>query len=256
MTTKYDLATRLVGQHILACVSQLIPALYVVAINGDNDDIAEYDDELRNLAGSEDWEQPVIDFIRNDADIYDLEKIVEGCGDWEDLLASIGFRQDDLDEACSAADEAVDGAWLAHLEAEPSSELELELLDKHNALVEQRNDLPEDLDDWLKLNQGKEAELRELVLLLVEQESGGYRRVGEDMYIEPEYNETCEFWVVTDFLARHLKQHGHVVEDVMGLTVWGRGCAGQAIALDLVIMRIAYDLWGSEVTETCPADAF
>ena len=256
MTSKYDLASRLVEKHVLACVSSLIPALYEVATNGDHDDIEAYQDELANLVCSADYEEPVCSFIRDDADLDQLEEIVEERGDWEDLLANIGFRQDDLDVACTAADEAVDGAWQAYLAEQEDDEKEKALLDKHEALVDQRNALPEDLDDWLKLNEGKEAELRELVLLLVEQENNGYQEVGQNFDIDPDYNETYEFWIVTDLLARCLKQHGQAVENVLGLTVWGRGCTGQAIALDYVITRIAYDLWGDEVTESSPADAF
>ena len=256
MTSKYDLACRLVEKHVLTCVSSLIPALYTVASNGGNADIEAYHDELTNLVSSEDYEEPVCSFIRDDADLDQLEEIVAERGDWEDLLANIGFRQDDLDEACTAADEAVDDAWQAYLAEEEDDEKEAMLLDKHNTLVDQRNALPEDLNDWLKLNKGKEKELRELVLLLVEQESNGYQEVGQHFYLDPDYNETYEFWVVSDYLACCLKEHGQAVEDVMGLTVWGRGCTGQAIALDYVIMRIAYDLWGGEVDEKSAADAF
>ena len=256
MTTKYDLACRLVDKHVLTCVSSLIPALYAVASNGGNDDIEAYHDELANLGSSEDYEEPVCSFIRDDADLDQLEEIVEERGDWEDLLANIGFRQEDLDEACTVADEAVDGAWQAYLAEQEDDEKEKALLDKHNVLVDQRNALPEDLDDWLKLNEGKEKELRELVLLLVEQERDGYREVGQTFDLDPDYNETFEFWVVTTALGDWLKDYGQSVEDVMGLTVWGRGACGQAIALDYVIMRIAFDLWGGEVTESEPADAF
>ena len=255
MTTKYDLACRLVEKHVLTCVSSLIPALYEVATNGDHDDIEAYQGELANLVCSADYEEPVCSFIRDDADLDQLEEIVTERGDWEDLLANIGFRQDDLDEACTTADEAVDDAWQAYIAAEDIEE-EAALLNKHEALCDERNALPEDLDDWLKLNEGKEKELRELVLLLVEQESNGYQEVGSRFDIEPDYNETYEFWVVTTALGDWLKHYGQTVEDVMGLTVWGRGCTGQAIALDYVITRIAYDLWGGEVDEKSVADAF
>ena len=118
MTTKYDLACRLVEKHVLTCVSSLIPALYEVATNGDHDDIEAYQGELANLVCSADYEEPVCNFIRDDADLDQLEEIVEERGDWEDLLANIGFRQDDLDEACTAADEAVDDAWQDYLAEE------------------------------------------------------------------------------------------------------------------------------------------
>lgn len=51
--------------------------------------------------------------------------------------------------------------------------------------------------------------------------------------------EVFEHWVVTDWLAMHLRARGEVVGEFMGLTIWGRQCTGQAIMLDSVIR----DIW-------------
>lgn len=52
------------------------------------------------------------------------------------------------------------------------------------------------------------------------------------------YQEIYEFWAVTDWLAKRLKDLGEPVAE-FGLTqVWGRGTTGQAIALDYVIEQI------------------
>lgn len=53
--------------------------------------------------------------------------------------------------------------------------------------------------------------------------------------------EVYEHWLVTDWMADKLEQHGEmVIRDFMGLTIWGRTCTGQAIYMDGVICRI-YD---------------
>lgn len=255
MTTKYHLAERLVDKHILACASQLIPPLYSIAISGGNEDIEQYALELENLTGSYDYEDAAVDFIRNEADLDDLEKIADDRGDWADLLAEIGFNQEEVSKAYTDADDRVDQAWAAFM-AEDDAAIEEQLLGQHDLLLDRRDALPTDLETWLELNPDKFATLRELVLLLVEQERSGYRDVCDALNLDPSFRETYEFWVVSDFLKYALLERGEVVEEVLGLDVWGRGCTGQAIALDSVIQHIAFDLWGSEVTKTCPADAF
>lgn len=64
--------------------------------------------------------------------------------------------------------------------------------------------------------------------------------LGIDKY---EYErEVFEHWIVSDFLARQLKAKGETVGDLFGMTIWGRGCTGQAIAMDSVIEGIARDM--------------
>ena len=48
--------------------------------------------------------------------------------------------------------------------------------------------------------------------------------------------EIYEHWIVTDFLANRLEEHGHkVLRGFFGMTVWCRPTTGQAILLDHVI---------------------
>lgn len=58
-----------------------------------------------------------------------------------------------------------------------------------------------------------------------------------------EYSEIYEHWIVSEWLAGKLAGKGEAVEkDFYGLTVWGRSCTGQGIALDGVISEIHKDL--------------
>lgn len=55
--------------------------------------------------------------------------------------------------------------------------------------------------------------------------------------------EVFEHWIVSDWLANRLEEHGErVLRDFFGLTVWGRTCTGQAISLDGVIGQIYAEL--------------
>ena len=61
--------------------------------------------------------------------------------------------------------------------------------------------------------------------------------------IEPTQREVYEHWIVSDWLANRLEEHGELVlRDFFGLTVWGRTCSGQAISLDGVIGQIFDEL--------------
>lgn len=57
------------------------------------------------------------------------------------------------------------------------------------------------------------------------------------------WREVFEHWIVSDWLANRLEEHGErVLRDFFGLTVWGRTCTGQAISLDGVIGQIYAEL--------------
>ena len=55
--------------------------------------------------------------------------------------------------------------------------------------------------------------------------------------------EVFEHWLVSNWLADKLEEHGEkVLRDFFGLTVWCRCTTGQAILLDGVISRIAEEM--------------
>jgi hypothetical protein len=52
-----------------------------------------------------------------------------------------------------------------------------------------------------------------------------------------------EHWIVSDFLADKLENHGHrVLKDFFGMTIWCRPTTGQAILLDYVISAICEEM--------------
>lgn len=73
--------------------------------------------------------------------------------------------------------------------------------------------------------------------------SEDYQSFCQDNDIEPYTLEIFEWWIVTDYLASKLENKGEVIlDDVHGLTIWGRTCTGQAIYLDSVIEEITNDI--------------
>ena len=55
--------------------------------------------------------------------------------------------------------------------------------------------------------------------------------------------EIYEHWIVSDWLARKLEEHGErVLRDFFGMTIWGRPTSGQAIFLDYIISEIAAEM--------------
>lgn len=71
----------------------------------------------------------------------------------------------------------------------------------------------------------------------------GEQELCEYADVDYEYLEPFEFWIVSPWLGRKLKEYGEIVSfDFMGFTIWGRCSSGQAILLDGVISRICEEL--------------
>mgnify|MGYP003108733246 CR=1 FL=1 len=61
--------------------------------------------------------------------------------------------------------------------------------------------------------------------------------------IEPYQREVFEHWIVSDWLADKLAEHGEKVDkDFAGMTVWARTTSGQGIASDSVMEAIYAEL--------------
>ena len=60
--------------------------------------------------------------------------------------------------------------------------------------------------------------------------------------LEEEPQEIFEYWLVTSWLAKKLRQHGEPILDNDYGIWWGRTSSGQSITMDWVIQEIAKDL--------------
>jgi len=59
---------------------------------------------------------------------------------------------------------------------------------------------------------------------------------------EYQYKEVFEWWVVSSWLLEKLKEQGEPILDNDFGEWWGRCTTGQAISLDYVISKIAFDM--------------
>ena len=53
-----------------------------------------------------------------------------------------------------------------------------------------------------------------------------------------ETQEILEYWAVTEFMYKALKERGDPVAEINNTYIWGRTCSGQSILLDSVISDI------------------
>jgi hypothetical protein len=82
--------------------------------------------------------------------------------------------------------------------------------------------------------------LRELAKTAMREQ--GAEEFCNEFSVDPDYSEVYEHWVVSGWLAHQLKEQGHCVGEVAGMTIWGRPTTGQSISMDGVILGIAAGL--------------
>lgn len=107
-----------------------------------------------------------------------------------------------------------------------------------------------DIDESIDLEEMSKEDLQIKLESQIEQseeqgDTRAWQSIADSHSIDPHFNEVYEHWIVSDWLARKLVDHCEIVEnDFHGLTIWGRTCTGQAIALDRVIQIIAFEIYG------------
>lgn len=207
----------MVRREIVCCVSTLISDLLIILPNVPHNVLKNTSldyDELLNLTGTNDWEEPVDRYI-DDMDREDLIEALEEFGVDDDRHPS--------DKAEAAIKVFAD--LLVAGEVDPMD-----------------GDTWEDqADKWPGMH---DADLREKLLDHLKEEDE-LQEFAEEHRIEPDFQEVLEHWAVTDWLAARLKEKGEAVEDVANLTVWGRRTSGQMISMDGVIQEIHRDLVSS-----------
>lgn len=170
-------------------------------------------DEALGWFQSEDYEY-VVDAFIDDADLDDLEIIANMVGDWDDAIA-------DVPTAVAVEDEPNDETWV----------------------IESLGLRGEDEDD---VNQeALEASIKEIRAKVKDMITSDdeYAEIGRHFNLECDYTEVYEHWTIPErWTAKLLRDHGQVVFDFGGLTIWGRRTTGQSISIDSVIRRIVSNL--------------
>jgi len=65
-------------------------------------------------------------------------------------------------------------------------------------------------------------------------------RLSEEYLYPFNGEEVLEWWLVTSWLAKQLKEQGGIIVNDLGCHWWGRLTSGQEIYMDSVIQAIAY----------------
>jgi len=140
--------------------------------------------------------------------VYELAQKAEHFRDYEDDLYGAFQGKPDYEEA------ATQNGWI---------ELDDTNRTKHSALYanfyHKQNDEYSEAENWEELCEEQNIDAYEYA------------------------NEICEHWIVSDYLADKLENHGHkVLRDFFGMTIWCRPTTGQAILLDGVISSICDEM--------------
>lgn len=112
-------------------------------------------------------------------------------------------------------------------------------------LMDQASELASPVDDWEEAALQAGWSMREDGVLVHPDGCEGttWESVCDHYGIDPYRREVFEHWIVSDWLADKLAEHGEKVDkDFAGLTVWARTTTGQGIASDSVIEAIAAEI--------------
>lgn len=212
-----ELASRLVQQNVICCVSTLVEGLLKVSSELDYkifSDAFDIDiDDLQSLCQRSDYETAARDFIFNDADAADLERVADDNGYWEDIVEEI------VPEVKEVTEETDDDSTTYYTYYGCTG------------LYDYEDEAREDAIESVM------PAIREAVWKI----TTDYEAICTAHGLDYEYTEALEYWVVSSWLAKKLAEKGESIAEVCGLTVWGRCTSGQAISIDGIISEIALE---------------
>jgi hypothetical protein len=200
-----NIVDRLVRREVLCCVSSLMSTISAVASERGKFGDTEYEEISALMECPPDYEEAARE------------------EDWEvanDLISEVAEARDEA--KLKALYDAIDGE--PEHEAYPNLDRIIEVIQMGNA------------NEFIKLtkrpgsNHGWEVD---------ESSADDWEDLCREQRIEPDRREVFEHWVVTSWVADKLRDYGHPVGDVEGLTVYGRPTTGQSMCLDTVWRSIA-----------------
>ena len=219
-SSKQNICGYYVQQEVQQCVSSLVSSVIGLA-----DQYREVDSELETYELQEgfcgyDYREAAEQHINDCEYIDDLLEMAEQVGDKDEAMLAAGYDVDNppIEDQADPDD--------------PESE-----------------DKPyESFDDFFydrKLVDDEDRILEALRAYIIERLDNN----PEDFCNEFDVNfyeyprEVYEYWLVSDWMGRHLTDRGYLVVEWMNLTIWGRQTSGQAILLDYVIRVICGELY-------------
>lgn len=230
----------LVQREVIYCVSGLIYELREVA-----DQLDDYDEYMNLVGGKPDYEEAARYFILDDADLSELEQITDEYAWWHEVVQVVTDPSHNLlapyvvEYRDENGDEETFECWATDL-----GHAKTLCLDSYRdaEITGVKLDDTQGIDDWCDNNPGLLDAIRQKVWEIVDIEGDAYEWVCDNFGLDPEYGEIYEHWIVSDWLGRKLSERGHIVENYLGMTIWGRPCTGQAIYMDGVMEQICNDL--------------
>lgn len=167
-----------------------------------------------------------------EADLDLLESMADSVAYWDDILASIGY-----DEENQYA-EQLKGLQLELLRIDALDPGDLQ--NDHNlAQLQSRQTALEEspLETWL----GEVDDRRSRLESAIQETIGDWAEFCRDNDIDSDafHREIYEHWLVSDWLARQLEAKGEIIGRLFNLSIWGRCTTGQSIRMDSVIQQIA-----------------
>lgn len=244
---RQDLARRLVDREIYYCISSLVSTLSTLAQHCYwkmlRDEGLSWEDDILPLLEGTDYDEAGETAINDEDDLDTIEKMAESYDWWDDILESVGFTSDIYSNEISELSDKI--AHLALLEIE-NDELSDNEEAARNAAQERLDALKDEpLETWLAEDDTRLDAIKAEMIKRVSDWEAFCR--DNDVNTDDYRSEVYEHWIVSDWLARKLKERGYVVGELCGLTIWGRQCTGQAIYLDYGIQQIAMELWPEDV---------
>lgn len=220
------IADRITDRDVFMCLSSLIGDLQKF-------EQGEYYDELQESYDCVDHEEALVAWI-DDADLQQLEDLVEVNGYWADLIDKLK-HDGHIAQVNLRSDEDADDKWYL-------GDSFMEALDSGHVY-----------DDEDEAEQGALEEAIDNVRSAVKEhvwELGNTDRVDLcnqfDIDLDDYRMEVYEYWAVSNWLARRLEAHGYKVIEAYNMNIWCRTTTGQSISLDGVIRSIAAQTWEGE----------
>ena len=198
---------QIVKNEVLCCVSCMVEELGKLAERAT--ETPDWYDDYMELCCSYDYEEAARDYVYGLDDLIDLESAVGEVGCWSDAMDCTEYMNERLE--------------FEYLHLESGEEFK-------------------DFDEWfeeLSTDAAKKAcfAIHQYILENV----SDYREFCYNCDIDAsEYpREIFEYWAVSDWLGRKLRDKDETVVDLLGLTIFGRATTGQSMTVDSVFREIA-----------------
>lgn len=165
--------------------------------------------------------------------IYELREVAEKLDDYDTYMTLTGGRPDYEEAARYFIMQGADLGQLEEIADEVSSWAEI---------TEAAGVQPDaDVDEWLEDNPDGLHAIRSYTWGAVT-DPEHFEWVCSEYSLDPDYSEVYEHWIVDRYFGARLHERGEIVEEYLGLLLWGRTCTGQAISMDYVIEEMVKDL--------------